>query len=279
MIVAKPNVRSTGHGSEVVLLHSSASSLRQWDPLVGELQTRYRVHAVDFHGHGNTPTWSGKRPMMLADDAALVEPLIHSATGGVHLVGHSYGGAVALKLALRFPHRVCTLTVYEPVVFRLLFDFNAHHQPAQRVRAIASSMRLWLQRGRADVAAQRFVDFWSGSGAWESMPLPRQQAVAARMPTVADHFDALFFDAIRREHLATLKMPALFLSGAQTIAPARRIGELLQHALPYAHHERLPGMGHLGPVTHAPTVNARIATFLDAEVALQAALAPLREAA
>jgi pimeloyl-ACP methyl ester carboxylesterase len=174
---------------------------------------------------------------------------------------------------------VRSVVVYEPVLFRLLFDYNARHAPAQDVLATAASIRNRLACGDAHEAARRFVDFWSGQGAWDALPVTRRQAVAARMPAVEAHFHALFYDTLDRAQLAQLRLPLLFLTGAKTIGATRRIGELLRFVLPYAHHEMLPGMGHLGPVTHAPIVNARIAGFLDAEVALQSALAPLREAA
>lgn len=279
MTHARPDIRSAGCGPDVVLLHSSGSSARQWDALVDGLQGRYRLHAVDFHGHGALPAWRGDAPLTLADDAALVEPIVLAAPQGVHLVGHSYGGAVALKLAHRHPARVRSVVVYEPVLFRLLFDYGPRHAPARDVMATAASIRNRLARGQAYEAAQRFVDFWSGEGSWDALPAMRRQSVAARMPAVVAHFNALFFDPLQRAHLAQLAMPALVLTGAKTVAAARRIGELLRYALPFARHEMLPGMGHLGPVTHAPKVNARIAGFLDAEVALQAALEPLRAAA
>ena len=79
METKKPHVRSVGHGPTVVLLHSSGSSGRQWDALTADLQSRYRLHAVDLHGHGATPAWTDGRPMRLEDDLALVQPLLKSA--------------------------------------------------------------------------------------------------------------------------------------------------------------------------------------------------------
>jgi pimeloyl-ACP methyl ester carboxylesterase len=105
------------------------------------------------------------------------------------------------------------------------------------------------------------------------------EPVLLRLPFDCNARRAPAQDTLDRARIAQLRMPILFLTGAKTIGATRRIGELLRYALPYAHHDMLPGMGHLGPVTHAPVVNARIAGFMDAEIALQAALAPLREAA
>jgi pimeloyl-ACP methyl ester carboxylesterase len=105
--------------ASVVTLHASASSARQWQPLAAALAPRFRVHAIDLHGHGERSPWRGARALSLADEAALVAPVL-SREGDVHLVGHSYGGAVALKVASMYPQHVRSVTVYEPVMFRWL---------------------------------------------------------------------------------------------------------------------------------------------------------------
>jgi pimeloyl-ACP methyl ester carboxylesterase len=279
MIRIKPNVRSVGSGPAVVLLHSSGSSSRQWQPLMDNLQSRFRLHAVDLHGHGATPAWSGERPLTLEDDAALIEPLLAAAADGVHLVGHSYGGGVALKLAQLHPQRVRSVSVFEPVLFRLLFDYNARHAPAQEIIATDRAIRTWLALGFEDTAAQRFVDYWSGEGSWEAMPPARREAISARLPAIVPHFHALFNESLTRAQLGRIAAPTLVLTGARTRASTRRIGELLRLAMPQATHEMLAGMGHMGPITHGSTVNARIAGFLDAHVMLREEYAPLLAAA
>jgi pimeloyl-ACP methyl ester carboxylesterase len=268
-------------GPAVVLLHSSAASGRQWDVLASVLQSRFRVHAVDLHGHGSTPAWQGDRPLSLDDEAALVEPLLAAAPGGVHLVGHSYGGAVALKVAHRLGAHVRSVAVYEPVLFRLLFDYNRLHAPAREVAAVAQSVDAGLAAGAADRAAQRFVDYWSGAGTWDAMPHARRQSLVTRTPAVAPHFRALFTDSMTRADLARLPMPVLCLTGARTRASTRRIGELLRMAMRHARHEMLPGLGHMGPVTHAAEVAVRLAAFVESHAVRDARphLAPLRAAA
>ena len=175
----------------VVLLHSSASSARQWKGVVAALQTRFRVHAVEFHGHGARTAWRGDAPLTLADEAALVAPLLAEA-GGAHVVGHSYGAAVALKLATTHPEHVRSVVAYEPVLFRWLIDDTVHHRPAQDVVAIADAIRDRLAMNQKHSAAQRFIDFWSGGGSWESMPGGKQDFIATHMRAVLQHFDALF---------------------------------------------------------------------------------------
>jgi pimeloyl-ACP methyl ester carboxylesterase len=256
---------SAGAKPSVVLLHSSASSARQWEPLIAQLQSRFVATAVDLRGHGSRPAWTAARPLTLADDAALVEPLLAAQGRTVHLVGHSYGAAIALHLALKHPERIRSLVLYEPVVFALLFEYYARRAPARQVIAFATSVKALVESGRLAAAAQKFVDFWSGDGAWAALPETRRQAVSDRMPSVLPQFRALFSDPLARAGLARLDMPLLCLTGARTVQATRRIGELLRFALPQSQHEMLEGLGHLGPITHAAQVNHRIAGFLDAQ--------------
>lgn len=245
----------------VALLHSSASSARQWDTLAQSLAARFDVHAIDLHGHGTRAPWPADAPLSLADEAALIEPLFGRGAG-VHLVGHSYGGAVAIEAARRHPRAVKSLVVFEPVLFGLLLGDMHSHAEAQQVRALAAALHAFAAQERADAAAERFVDFWSGSGAWARLPAPRQAAVAQRMPGVVRHFDAVFAALDPRPTLADEALPMLCLAGARTVPATRRVAQLLRDALPRAEHATLTAMGHMGPLTHAAEVNARITDFL-----------------
>lgn len=245
----------------VVLFHSSAASARQWTSLIELLQPRFRVHAVELFGHGAQPDWHDAVPLTLAHEAALAAPLL-AFTGGVHVVGHSYGGAVALKLATLYPHAVRSVVGYEPMLFRRLLDDDPRSPPALGFIAVGEFIRDQLELGRPYAAAGCFVDFWSGPGTWDSMPEGIRDAIAARMPAVHRQFGALTREPPRDERLAGLSMPMLLMSGARSVAVTRRIAELLREGLPHARHEALPKMGHMGPITHAAEVNRRIAAFL-----------------
>lgn len=265
MIRIKPHVRSEGSGSNVILLHSSGSSGKQWEALGAALVNRFRTHAVDLHGHARTAAWPLERRMRLEDDLALIEPLIH-APGGVHLVGHSYGGALALKAAAMHPDRVLSVSVYEPVLFRLLFDYHPRDRAATEVTIAAASIRNWLELGDTHRSAQRFVDFWSGDGSWRELPGAQQDVIASRMPAVVPHFHALFNDTMDMATVSQLQMPVLCMKGGRTRAATRRLGELLRIALPRARHLTFARMGHMGPLTHAHEVGRQIEAFLDGQV-------------
>jgi pimeloyl-ACP methyl ester carboxylesterase len=256
-------MQRTGAGMKptLVLLHASASSARQWDALAPALALHFDVHAIDLHGHGMRAPWPADAPLSLGDEAALIEPLFERS-GRLHLVGHSYGGAVAIEAARRHPRAVKSLVIFEPVLFGLLLGDSCSHAEAQQVSALAATLHAFIAQERPHAAAERFVDFWSGAGTWARLPAPRQAAVAQRMPSVVRHFDAVFAAADPRPALAHQAPPMLCLAGADTVAATRRIAQLLEDALPQAEHATLPAMGHMGPLADAVTVNTRITDFL-----------------
>lgn len=256
----------------VVLLHASASSARQWASLAERLAPRWRVETVDFHGHGARPALEDAgAAASLAADAALVAPLLGR---GAHLVGHSYGGALALKLAHEHPGRVRSVLAYEPVLFALL-----RGQPAalRETAAVAAAMRERLAAGDEHAAGRRFIDYWSGEGSWDALPASRQAGSAARMATIARQFDALTKEPISAADLARLPMPLLLLCGGRTLPVARRLVDTLLAARPRTGHDVLPGLGHMGPITHAAAFERRVLAFLNAQPDAQAHRSPERE--
>jgi pimeloyl-ACP methyl ester carboxylesterase len=100
-----PFFREAGAGPGVVCLHANASTSGQWRGLADLLAPKFHVFAVDSYGSGKTPAWPEKRLMTLSDEAALLEPVFAGAGERFALVGHSYGGAVALVTALKNPRR------------------------------------------------------------------------------------------------------------------------------------------------------------------------------
>ena len=245
----------------VVLLHSSGASGRQWQALAAKLQPQHAVHALDLHGHGARPAWPGPAPMRLADEAAPVERLLEQL-GGAHLIGHSYGAAVACELASRRPSLVRSLVLYEPVLFGLLIGDPASRSEVQSLILRAAAMHQHLAEGRPEAAAQQFIDLWSGPGTWAALPAEVRRAAAARMPAVMQQFGALFGEPLAQADLARLRLPTLLCEGGRTVPVTRRIAQLLRAVLSDAQHETFASMGHMGPVTHAASFNHRVVEFL-----------------
>jgi pimeloyl-ACP methyl ester carboxylesterase len=251
----------TGAGAPVVCLHSSAGSSGQWRRLGTELEQRYHVLAPDLHGHGGTSPWTYSRPMRLADEVALLRPLLAALPSPLHLVGHSYGGAVALKMALAMPERIRSLTLIEPVLFALLRRQGEHAAYAE-ISQIAEGCVSAVQAGRPAAAARLFVDYWNGPGSWARLPDHVRAVVERAIPSVARQWGAIFSDSTSLDDCRDLRVPTLLLGGDRSPSPARQVGQILAGALPDAIQGVVAGAGHMAPLTHAAAVNAAIAAHL-----------------
>ena len=110
---AKPS--KTVAKTTVVALHCSLGSGRQWSKLADELGRSHQFIAPDISGYG-TNTCALDLPLTLAEEVRCVSGHLNDVTGPIHLVGHSYGGAIAFKIATdsAFAHRVRSLTLIEP---------------------------------------------------------------------------------------------------------------------------------------------------------------------
>jgi len=259
----EPFVREAGSGPGVVCLHANASSSAQWRGLMELLAPRFHVHAVDSYDSGKSPSWPSDTVITLRDEVDLIEPVLAAAGSPVTLVGHSYGAAVALIAALADPGRVRSLVVYEPTLFGLVDAETPPPNDADGIRDTVSDAGVALDSGDRDAAAERFIDYWMGAGAWERTPEQRKEPIAASVANVRRWGHALFTEPTRLDAFRSLDVPVLFMTGTRSTASAHGVARLLVAALQRAEVVQLDDLGHMGPVTHPDQVNDVIERFLD----------------
>lgn len=264
--------RELGSGPAVVCLHANASSSSQWRALMDRLAPNFRVLAADAYGAGKSPAWPGDRSLTLRDEATLVEPVFEAAGDSFFLVGHSYGGAVALIAALKRPERVRALIIYEPTMFSLIDADSPAPNDADGIRnAVVDSLAL-LQAGDLDGAARNFIDYWMGAGAFDLMPDRNRSMIAESIRNIDGWSNALLGEPTPLAEFARLDMPVLFMQGKQTTESARGVAKLLTAVLPNVRTVEFEGLGHMGPVTHPDVVNDEILGFLKGRVSRQPSL-------
>lgn len=230
----------------LLCLHASGGSGRQWEPYAAAWGGRADVLAPELIGYAGAAGWPRGTPASLDDEAQALAPLLDAR--GVHVVAHSYGAAVALQLALRWPERIASLTLYEPVRFALLAREPSTAAVGEAIVGVGRRIGLEVLSGALHAAARRFVDYWSGEGSWERLDAARRARLAARMPKVHAEFEALFADRVPAAAYARLAMPVHLLGGTRSPLPARLVLERLAAGIPQARLTRLDGLGHMGPV-------------------------------
>ena len=107
-------------------------------------------------------------------------------------------------------------------------------------------------------AAQSFVDYWSGSGAWTALRASARRSVVRWVTKAPLEFHALIAPDAARPGYANLDCPTLIMRGEHASLPTRLIADALQTCMPRAWREVIEGAGHMGPLTHSATVNALI---------------------
>lgn len=257
-----PFFQAQGGGEAVVCLHSNASTSSQWRQLSELLSDRFRVLAVDGYGAGKSPDWPSSLPASLDAEVDLLAPVLRDAGERFHLVGHSYGAAVALQVAHRYPERVRSVAVYEPTLFYLVAGDDPAESPASEIWRVSSQAAALVAAGDPAGAAECFVDFWMKPGSWREMPAKRQEMVARSVRHVGRWRDATFGTGASADALASLRLPVLLMWGERSPESAQSVARLLAARLPQATLAPQPGLGHMGPITDPDGVNARIASFL-----------------
>ena len=244
----------------ILFLHSSGSSPRQWSGLVERLSARHRIEAPPLVGHEGHPGWRGEPPSLRGEVDALLATIRFDEP--VHLVGHSYGGAVAIKAALSGLIDVRSLTVYEPSLFAFLEDRAEAYEPPESPIEVGRAICETLALGRVEEAARTYVDYWSGRGTHAGLTHERRARLAERMDVVAACFHSLFNDEARPRDLGRLSMPCLVMSGNLSPRPSQDLCETIAGTVAGARHHRFTGLGHMGPVTHPARVFPVIEEFV-----------------
>ena len=231
--VIRPDFLEAGtSGPLVVLVHSGASGARQWRRLMDDLKDRYRVRAVNLFGYGATPPWPPDAMQSIADQANLVEGAIPADVDKVCLVGHSFGGLIAMKLAARLGGRVTKLVLLEPNPFNLLEQAGRREAFAEVV-SLRDCMKACGARGEWETAAERFADYWGGAGSWQGMSSERRAGFAQALRPNFHEWDAIMGETTPVEDWARmLPRATLAVHDPGTVLPIREIAAILARGLP-----------------------------------------------
>lgn len=254
-------VEESGTGTPVVVLHGSVSSGRQWNSLREYIHGSFRVIAPDLPGYGKS------RSVMTGGDMntmlqALV-PVLRRQNQPVHLVGHSFGGAIATRLALQFPELVCSLTVIEPTVFNYVWRDTAYNRiDLERVFDLVHRMESAIDAGDNWSAMGRFIDFWNGPGAFRRTSTRLATRLAPFAAQVVQDFATLNSDTSTWRDLTDIACPVFVMSGSRSPQEIRKVTDQYARSIPNSRHTVVAGAGHMVPLTDPHIVDVAVRKFL-----------------
>ena len=243
----------------IVALHSSASNSGQWRQLKADLEGRFEVYAFDLPGCGRAPLAGDHSRKGAAFSAIPVIKEIEKFGCAVHLVGHSNGGGIAIKVALMRPDLVKSLALYEPATFHFLKDGNSTDKNLfQQIHSISELVATSATENDTSARLQDFLDFWNGIGFWDDLLVSSQQTLAGAISSIKADFANGFAETWELEELSKLTVPTLIMTGLDSPEVAQHVAVAIAESLPQSRIALLPELGHMAPIFQPEWVNARI---------------------
>lgn len=259
--------RTWHHGGDrpVLALHCSLAHAGAWSALVAQLRG-VTVTALDQPGHGRSAAWDGVTE--IHGLTTRISTVMAEMIGGGHpidLIGHSFGGTVALRIALERPDLVRSLTLIEPVIFAAA---RAAGDPAYApFRAAHLEFAALVQQGRREDAAALFHSHWGTGDAFADLPEAQRRYIAERIHFIVAQNPVLLDDAaglLSYMRLESVGVPVLLVEGGDSPPIIAAVQSELARRLPQATRLVVPGAGHMVPITHAAQLAPVVQAHLDA---------------
>lgn len=248
-----------GEGTEpIVLVHGSWSDRRSWESLLPVLSEGFRILSYDRRGHGESAPLPGMRSVAWEADE-LAELLLSTDHFPAHVVGVSYGAAVALSLAVRRPELIRSTIVHEPP---LVAWPKVEEEPEVRAaRADLDEFAKWARKQLPETAARFAERFVTVPGGFDRWPAATQDAFRTGARSWPDELGALERADLDPGLLGEVDLPVLLTEGALSPPYLGRISRSIAEALPNATERLLPGAGHYPHVTHPALYGGTVLTF------------------
>jgi len=252
-----------GHGVPVICVHGAgAIDLRTWEPQLESFAEQF--HVIAFSRRYHYPNaWIGDGsdidsiPVDADDLAALISAL---DLGRVHLIGHSYGAEIVLRLAVEHPDMIRTLVIEEPALVSWLVTLPGGSEMLAEFAATMLPAKNAVQNGDLEEGIRLFVDAAVGRGLFEQRPasvknrLMDNARLLSAIPTEVSEFT--------RGDAATIEVPTLILTGDQSSEMFLLASQELAHHVSHAEQAQIEGASHLLHGMNPQAYNATVLAFL-----------------
>jgi pimeloyl-ACP methyl ester carboxylesterase len=250
--------REFGKGPRRALaLHCSLAHSGAWKGVAAELEDELTITALDLPGHGRSPDWDHAGDLT----AATFEAVLPFLDQPMDLIGHSYGGVIALKLAMARPDLVRSLSLFEPVLMAVAkedlpeeWEWNRRHM---------AEVNGHIAAGDPAMGARLFMRVWGDGRKWDDLPEELRQGSTRRIGSIGASQPAISEDnggVVPR--LSEIDAPAVVMDGAESPALMHVVQDGIAARLRNARRVTFDGMAHMGPVTHPKSVAAEIRATL-----------------
>jgi pimeloyl-ACP methyl ester carboxylesterase len=246
-----------GTGPTIVLVPGSCSTGAAWRPVTATWNGQFRCVTTSLLGYGGTVERRTASDPNISHEAEILESVVCKTGSRVHLVGHSFGGLVALAVALRNRVPLASLVILEAPAPEVLQGRGEH----QHYRAFCQMTEAYFAAfdgGNAEAIAT-MIDFYGGAGTYASWP-PRVRAYAVETTAVniLDWATAYGF-ALSAASLTAVQTPTLVICGGASHPAVQCANMLLSECISGAAFATIDRAAHFMIATHPNDVGRLIA--------------------
>ncbi len=255
---------SVGEGETIIFIHGSQEDYRVFMPQIELLGDQYKV--VTYSRRYNFPNDNKiVGDYNIKSEAKDLKILIETLGNPVHLVGHSYGGLIALELALVNPNMVRSLILSEPALVDWLHDIPECQTSYQDVQEyLIKDTRNAFLTGDTTKVLKEIFEFFAGADIQDQVPpevLDMLKANLREMEALVT--SSIGLKAPTPENIKTLKMPIMILTAQMTMPMLKCTNAKLIEINPQATHHNVMNAGHEMWMTHPIELSNIILGFIN----------------
>jgi len=238
-----------GSGSPIVFIHGSYATTSTWKKMIEQLTANHHCISIKLPGHCGTPDPEDFSSPTMNTELDILEQVITNLTDKpIHLVGHSFGGVVALALALKGSVTLSQMTLFEPVAAWVL-DCVEDDQASAVVQKFLVEYFHDVSINKPYACGQ-VIDFWGGKGAFESLPVFIKDSMEPLIANNVRHWNLCAAIDNKVSDLQNLLVPTRLVCGTKSNPVAHAISDHLNHNIPTSKKYNVEGASHFLVTSH-----------------------------
>jgi pimeloyl-ACP methyl ester carboxylesterase len=245
-------------GIPLLFVPGSFSTPVAWRAIQSALGSGYCFYATSLLGYGGTEETRSEQDCHIDREVDMVAAIGSQIAKPVHLVGHSFGGTVALAAAMQGRIEALSIVTFEANPISLLEP--SHPELFADAVGTGTAVREALQSGDHDAPAV-VIDYWGGPGSFAALPdVVRDYCRATVFANVLDWMTVPSL-SFATDRLEAVDIPVLLARGSGANPAMVEITRLLEHAMPRTRGAIVDGASHFLISTHSAQCAALMAEF------------------